>query len=405
MDIFYFIFIFAEIIQDLLSEVNMKIAYIIETLAVVGGLEKVISEKASYLAEHFGYDVSIISCTQSERQENAFPISTKVRQINLAIPYYKQYRYKYPLRLWIKYQTHQLLRSEMQRTVDEFHPDIIIGTLKFEADLVCKLNTTAKKIIECHEARPFAMSDLEHQRSFLSHIYMQYYERRKYFKSIEKKADIVVTLTNGDKALWSTARKVEVIPNFSTMTPARHIDNQKRIIAVGRLSAEKGYDRLIAVWQQVFPKHPDWKLDIFGDGKQHDSLQELIENSDCRNITLHPSTSKINQEYGDSDIYVITSLFEGFGLTIVEAMINGLPCVAFDCPFGPHDIIDNNKNGFLVENGKIEQFAEKLCFLIEHPEVRTDFSVAAISKASSFNIDTIMDNWKSIFLSLKEIKS
>ncbi len=375
----------------------MKIVYILETLAVVGGSEKIISEKAGYIAEHFGYDVSIISCTQKDGQDNAFPLSTKVRQINLAVPYYKQYRYKYPQRLWVKYKTKQLLRNEMQRIINELNPDIIIGTLKFEATKICELNSPAKRIIECHEARPFAMSDLEHQRSFLSHIYMQYYQRNRYFKIIEKKADLVVTLTEGDKALWSKAHKVEVIPNFSTMSSTRHIDNQKRIIAVGRLSAEKGYDRLIAVWKQVALKHPDWRLDIFGDGRLRDSLQELIDKSDSSHIVLHPTTNKISQEYASSEIYVITSLYEGFSLSIVEAMIHGLPCIAFDCPFGPRSLIDDNKNGFLIEDGNIQQFAEKLCYLIEHPEVRDAFSAAAISKASNFSIDTIMARWKSIF--------
>ncbi len=380
----------------------MRIAYIVETLAVVGGLEKIISEKASYLAEHFNYDVFIISCTQNSDQATAFPLSAKVREINLAIPYYKQYHYKYPQRLWVKYRISQLLKSEIQKVIDNLDPDIIIGTLKFEAALICELHSAAKKIIECHEARPFAMSELERQRSFLSHFYIQFYQRKKYLKAIEKKADIVVTLTEGDKQLWKKARKVTVIPNFSTMSPARHIDDQKRVIAVGRLSREKGYDRLIAAWQQVARKHPDWKLDIFGDGKLHAPLQELIARQDSSHITLHPSTPKISQEYACSDIYAVTSLFEGFGLTIIEAMIHGLPCVAFNCPFGPRYLIDDNKTGFLVEDGDINQFAEKICYLIEHPEVRAAFSVAAISKASCFNIDTIMAQWKSLFISLKE---
>ncbi len=379
----------------------MKIVYVIETLAVVGGVEKIISEKASYLAEHFGYDVYLISCTQSKGQENAFPLSTQVRQINLAIPYYKQYHYKYPQRFRIKYQTRQLLKNKIQQTVSKIKPDIIIGTLKFAADILCKLKTPAKKIIECHEARLFAMSDHEHQHSLLTRIYVKYYQRKEYFKAIEQYADMVVTLTEGDKSLWNEARRVEVIPNFTTMASTMHVEKQKRIIAVGRLSAEKGYDRLLAAWQQVVQKHPDWKLDIFGDGKLHDSLLSMIDTLNIRNIELHHSTRKISQEYVDSDIYVITSLFEGFALTIIEAMIHGLPCIAFDCPFGPHALIEDNKTGFLIEDGNIPQFADKLCYLIEHPEVRAAFSAAAISKASNYKIDTTMERWRKLFVSLK----
>ncbi len=379
----------------------MKIVYVIETLAVVGGVERIISDKASYLAEHFGYDVYLISCTQNNVQENAFPLSTQVRQINLAIPYYKQYHYKYPQRFIVKYQTNQLLKRKIQQTVSKINPDIIIGTLKFAADILCKLKTPAKKIIECHEARIFVTSDLEHQHSLLTHIYIKYYQRIKFFKAIEQYADMVVTLTEGDKALWSEARRVEVIPNFTTMVSTMHVEKQKRIIAVGRLSAEKGYDRLLAAWQQVVEKHPDWNLDIFGDGRLYDSLLSMIDTLNISNIKLHHSTQKISQEYVDSDIYVITSLFEGFPLTIIEAMIHGLPCVAFDCQFGPQALIEDNKTGFLIENGNIPQFADKLCYLIEHPEVRAAFSAAAINKASDYNINTIMERWRVLFMSLK----
>ncbi len=379
----------------------MRIVYVVETLSVVGGIEKMIIEKANYITDKFCYDVTIISCTQNKLQENAFTLSSNVKQINLAIPYYKQYRYRYPKRLWVKLQTKKLLIRELENAVTELKPDIIIGTLKFEADIICKLKCHAKKIIECHEARPFAMSDLEHNRSFLSHIYIQYYLRRKYFKTIEEKADMVVTLTEGDKDLWNGARRAEVIPNFSTMSPSIGINKQKRIIAVGRLSAEKGYDRLITIWKQVSTKHPDWKLDIFGDGKLHNYLQELIENSGCNNIILHPSTKNISEEYAKSSMYVMTSLFEGFSLTLLEAMIHGLPSIAFDCPFGPRSLINNGENGFLVKEGDTNEFAKKTCYLIENPDIMSKFSTSAVAKASTFNIDTIMGAWKSLFLSIK----
>ncbi len=379
----------------------MRIAYIVETLSIIGGLEKIITEKANYIADKYGYDVTIISCTQNKLQENAFPLSPNIKQIYLAIPYYKQYQYHYPKRFWVKLQTSKLLKRELENAVTKINPDIIIGTLKFGADIICKLNCNAKKIIECHEARPFAMSDLEHNRSCLSHIYIQYYQRRKYFKIIEKKADIVVTLTEGDKDLWNRARRVEVIPNFSTMTPSNGSNKQKRVIAVGRLSAEKGYDSLITIWQKVSTKHPDWELDIYGDGKLYEFLQTLIKNTGSRNIILNASTKEISQEYAKSSIYVMTSLYEGFSLTLLEAMIHGLPSIAFDCPFGPRYLIKNGENGFLIKEGDINEFANKICYLIEHSEIMSKFSTSAIAKASLFNIDTIMTQWKSLLLSLR----
>ena len=83
----------------------MKITYIYSTLATTGGTERMITEKVNYYSERFGYDVTIITCFQCDDEANFFPISSKVKQINLGIPYYTQYKYKYPKRLWIKWRT------------------------------------------------------------------------------------------------------------------------------------------------------------------------------------------------------------------------------------------------------------------------------------------------------------
>ncbi len=378
----------------------MQIVYIIETLAIVGGLEKIVTEKANYLADKFGYDVTIITCTQRKDQNNAFHLSPNVKQIHLAIPYYKQYYYKYPIRLWIKFQIRELLKRELTNTINSMNPDFIIGTLKFEADLICQLECKTKKIIECHEVRYFSLLDLEKKRNFLSRIYLNYYKRENYFKVIENKADILVTLTQDDKALWNNARRVEVIPNFSTMPLSIHTCSEKRVIAVGRLSAEKGYDRLITIWEQVSRKHPDWQLDIFGDGNQHTHLLNIIKYNNSH-ITIHHSTTNISQEYAKSSIYVMTSLYEGFSLSLLEAMRNGLPCIAFDCPFGPRTMITNNKNGYLIENGNIQLFVDKLNYLIDHPETRSRFAQSANKYSETFNIEKVMELWQDVFSSLK----
>ena len=80
----------------------MKIVYILSTIAIKGGAERIITEKANYLAEHFGYDISIVNLLQKENAQNCYPLHKKIRQINLNIPYYSQYAYKYPIRLWKK---------------------------------------------------------------------------------------------------------------------------------------------------------------------------------------------------------------------------------------------------------------------------------------------------------------
>jgi len=372
----------------------MKIAYIFSTLAKTGGTERMITEKANYYVEKFGYDVTIVNLFQQDKDVNHYPLSNKVKQINIGIPYFSQYHYKYPKRLWLKWQLNRKIKQSIKQYVQRIDPDILIGISFIKANKICKVKCKAKKIIESHETRLFTYSEFNTQCSILNRIYKKI-RKYCYFRAIERNADAIITLTEGDKSLWKRAKRVEVIPNFSTMYISQISDcTPKRVIAAGRLAWEKGFDRLIEAWSIVCSRYPDWHLDIFGEGHMLDTLNTQANTHKAYNLTFHPNTSNISQEYANSSICAVTSYYEGFSLVILEAMKHGVPCVAFDCPFGPGSIIDDAHCGFLVENGDISLFAERLCRLIEDEGLRKDFSKAAIERANTFDIDIIMNKTK-----------
>ena len=384
----------------------MRIVYVTETMVSSGGTEKMLSEKASYLVDVFGYDVTIISCTQIAGQANTFPLSQNVKQINLAIPYYRQYHYGYPKRLLVKWETNQALKKLLTKTIHQIDPDIVIGVARFAADIVTTIKCRAKKIIECHEARPFIMADMEGNRALVSRLYTNLILKKRYFRMIERHADVVVTLTEGDSHLWKKARHLEVIPNFSTMTVSRMADyKNKRVIAVGRLSAEKGYDRLLKIWKRVSPQHQDWSLEFFGDGKLHHMLTNMIHDLQLLNVTINPPTPHISEEYSKSAICVMTSHFEGFSLVLLEAIRHGLPCIAFDCPFGPASIIKDGICGYLIEENSIEQYAQKLSLLMDQEDIWKSLSKEAIKRGEDFSVETVMNRWRQLFEDLAHTKS
>ena len=384
----------------------MRIVYVTETMVSSGGTEKMLSEKASYLVDVFGYDVTIISCTQIAGQANTFPLSQNVKQINLAIPYYRQYHYGYPKRLLVKWETNQALKKLLTKTIHQIDPDIVIGVARFAADIVTTIKCRAKKIIECHEARPFIMADIEGNRPLISRLYTNLIMKKRYFRMIERHADVVVTLTEGDSHLWKKARHLEVIPNFSTMDGSRMADyKNKRVIAVGRLSAEKGYDRLLKIWKRVSPQHQDWSLEFFGDGKLHHMLTNMIHDLQLLNVTINPPTPHISEEYSKSAICVMTSHFEGFSLVLLEAIRHGLPCIAFDCPFGPASIIKDGICGYLIEENSIEQYAQKLSLLMDQEDIWKSLSKEAIKRGEDFSVETVMNRWRQLFEDLVPAKS
>jgi glycosyltransferase involved in cell wall biosynthesis len=375
----------------------MKIAYVFSTLAKNGGTERMITEKANYFADKFGYEVTIINIFQPEEETNRYLLSEKVKQINLGIPYYFQYNYKYPKILGVKWQINKQIKRAIKQYVQKVDPDILIAISFFKANLICTVNCRAKKVIECHEAKPFTHSNFSRKQIIISKIYKKIW-RFFYFRTIEQNADAIFTLTEEDKKLWKKAKYIEVIPNFSSMTITKYSDcSSKRVIAVGRLEWEKGFDRLIEAWSIVFSRHNDWHLDIFGEGSMYDTLINLSHLFKAKNITIHPVTSNISQEYANSSICVVSSYFEGFSLVLLEAMRHGVPCIAYDCPFGPRNIISDAYNGFLVENGDTRLFAERICRLIEDEKLRNYFSKTSIEKANSYNKEVIMNKWKSIF--------
>lgn len=370
----------------------MKVVYILPVLGKCGGAERIVTEKANYLAEKFGYDIYIINMFQKEGSPYFYPLSKLVKIFNLGIPYNTQYHYKYPIRLWFKIKINHNMKQLLSQTINTINPDILIGVSYSCADIVCKIPSTAKKIIECHE--PKCLTSLSNYTSIVSKAY----EKLIYNRTIENKADIIVTLTKESISEWKKARHVEVIPNFSTMSVSNYSDcEKKRIIAVGRLEKGKGYERLIDIWEKISIQHPDWSLDIFGEGSQRNNLQEIINNRSIKRVQIHHATNDISKEYANSSICVLTSYFEGFSLVLLEALKHGVPCIAFDCPYGPAGIIKDNQCGFLIGNGNISLFTKELNHLIENESLRKKFSQEAIKRAKAFDIDIIMNKWKELF--------
>lgn len=374
----------------------MKIAYIIPSLEITGGAEKIIIEKANYLSGHFGFDVSIITQCHHNEAPIAYPLYKEIHHINLGIPYYAQYKYKYPKRIWIKWKTYKRVRKETTAAVLKIDPDILISLPFFKPDIAYPIPCRAKKIIEFHEPIEYHLHPKFFKGSWVSKLFEKYY-----FQTIVKDADVVVGLTNDERKHFKIAKRLEIIPNFSSMDIKQYSTcNAKRVISVGRLTPVKGLERLLKIWKIVNSKHPDWHLDIFGNGSLKNELIYYANENNIKNIILRGIAHDISQEYANSSIFVLSSYYEGFSLVILEAMMHGVPCIAFDCPNGPRSIIQNNQCGFLIEDGDNSLFAEKLCELIENQNLRKKFSTAAIERSKLFNIEVIMKQWKFLFESL-----
>jgi glycosyltransferase involved in cell wall biosynthesis len=193
----------------------------------------------------------------------------------------------------------------------------------------------------------------------------------------ERYADAVVTLTQSNAANFNHAKIIATIPNFSTLNPQMHPDYYtKNVVSIGRDCWEKDFSRMRRLWKNVSEKYPDWQLHI------------------------HHNTKDVVKAYTAGSIFIMTSRFEGFPLVLIEAMQCGLPCIAFDCPYGPREIIKNGENGFLIPYDDDSSFIEKLTYLMEHPEEREQMGKAAQKTAAKYDKIQIMNQWKKLLTEL-----
>lgn len=181
--------------------------------------------------------------------------------------------------------------------------------------------------------------------------------------------------------------------------------DRKKLLSLGRLSAEKQVDRVISAFASVCEDHPEWDLHVYGDGPQSDALSQLVESSGLRGrVFLKGRTDRPWDVMASSDAFVMTSLYEGFPNALLEAMAIGLPCVAFDCPSGPREITANGEKALLVPLNDQEGLVRSIGMLMSNPELREHFSCAAREYVNhQFGLEVVTQRWDQLFLEARAI--
>lgn len=374
----------------------MKIFYIYTALLTKGGADRVLTEKANWLAEH-GYEVGIITDTQMGRPP-VFPLSSKVNLINLDIDFAKEYGHSLLVRSYLYYQLMKEYKSKMKDVFDTERPDIVITTMGRDLDFLTDIYKKGIIIGEAHTTKHFLRNfHLMEDRGF-PYKQIAGYWRKKMNKNVQK-LKAVVLLTKEDAESWKETTQTYVIPNSLPFEPEKSSSLQnKQAIAVGRYNHAKGYEYLIEAWKIVNRNHPDWVINIYGSGELKEQVKKQIVQSGLQNTMLmHEPTDDIMDKYMESSICVVSSRYEGFSMVILEAMVCGLPVVSFDCPHGPRNIIKNGQDGILVEHLNTLALADKICHLIEHPEQRKALGEKAKRNIKRFSRDNVMKQWTELF--------
>ena len=377
------------------------IFFIWRSMALLAGIERVLSIKINWLASH-GYKVILVTYEQG-CHPIILSLHPNVTIINIKTPFHRLSKYPLFLRYFKYIRMKTTFQSRLKDIVEEFHPDIVLtiaGCMNVIKEIYKSCKHT-KIIMESHETYHSVTKEYLYMSNPILRIAAKLYDNQNI--NTLNRINRIVTLTQGDADEWRKhiSTPIKIIPNPLTYFPESITNSQRpyyRIIAAGRIEDVKGFDKLIKAFAIIADKCPQWRVDIFGKGSKESSLQSLIAQYRLENrIAILPPTKDIYIEYQKSDFYVLSSQHEGLGMVLLEAMSCGIPCLSFDCDYGPREIIKDGVTGLLVEDGNIVKLAEGMLWMINHPDERILMGGKARKSVKHYQTNYIMQQWIELF--------
>lgn len=359
--------------------------------------------KVKYLVEKKGWDVTVVTTDQNGRAP-FYPFPQSVKQIDLQVNYTADNGRNVVVKTLGYLRRRRIHKRRLTELLMHAKPDVVVSLYPSESSFIPSIKDGSQKVLELHFCKFFR---LQYGRTGLIGLIDRF--RTWQDEQIVRRFDRFVVLTEEDRSNWHMIPNVSVIPNASLSVFDRYSNvSSKRVIAVGRLDYQKGFDRLIKAWEIISNtgRFHDWRLDIFGQGEWRDMLQAMInERHLSSSVRLNKPTNNIGEEYAESSLIVMTSNYEGFGMVLVEAMSCGVPAVAFDCQCGPKDIVKHGERGFVVKNGDIEGLANAMMEIMGDDELRKEMGDNAKQVVDIYSEERVMRLWVNLFDEISRLRS
>jgi glycosyltransferase involved in cell wall biosynthesis len=375
----------------------MRIVYCTDSINYYGGIQTVTVTKANALAEIPGNDVWMIVADNSGKR--SYDLSGMVHFIDLGVNYYEDdWRSRFHSLKGMLFNR-RIHKIKLAKILSSIEPDVVVSTGTSEKHFLPFIKVASKPVFirEIHftsDYRKLSAGSLFERVAARIADFIDYHLLISHY-------DKIVLLSEEDRQTnWSAkVKNLAVIPDPICITADRTSTLENKIvITAGRLVQQKNFSSLVRAWGKVHDRYPEWELQIWGEGGDRSMLESLISDFGLKgSVKLMGYSNNIMARYPDASIFVLSSLFEGFGMVIVEAMSCGLPVVSYACPCGPKDIIKDGSDGFLVPSGDEDALAERICELIENEEKRKLMGKAALANSGRFALDSVISMWMDLF--------
>lgn len=350
----------------------MDILIYIDSMAPAGGIERVVSKHAYYFSKN--HTVTLLT---KDNQDSFYILPSRLVRKSL-------------------YVNKDLnMNSKIAR---------VIGVLKqaFSVKNKLKKNLNGYQLYYCTHIRNLLelyMAGVDMKKVILTE-HGSYYGYNLVYKIIKgflyPKCGAIVSPTLMDYYIYNSKKcNAFYIPNpLSFMCSKLEVPEKKVVLNIGRLTEDKRQAQLLYIWGAVSRKHPSWLLKIVGKGELKDELVALIKLLELNeSVEIIDPVKNVEDVYLSASIFTLTSKYEGFGMVLVEAMTCGLPCISFDIPSGPKDIIKNGENGYLVREGDVKSYISRLEELMIGSEKRIKMGLSAKKSVLSLQDTNIEKKW------------
>lgn len=378
----------------------MKLIYCIRALYNPGGMERVLVNKVTWLVRELGWEILVVTTDQKGRP-TFYPFSKEVRMIDLGINYSDDNDFS-PCRKIAGYlRRRRRHRRALTNLLLRERADVVVSLFPSESSFIPSIQDGSKKVLELHYCKFFR---LQYGRKGILGLIDRWRTWKDDF--LVRRFDKFVVLTHEDRGYWGNLSNLEVIPNAARNVSGQFSDvSSRRVIAVGRLDYQKGFDRLIRAWSlvQADGRFADWRLDLFGQGEWRDMLAGMVKELGLTgSVSINAPVKEIGAEYVASSLLVMSSHYEGFPMVMIEAMACGLPVVSFDYKCGPRDIIRHGENGLLVKDGDVRGLAQAMMDVMGDEARRRQMSQEARKVVSTYSEEVVMRQWERLFSALSQ---